>query len=308
MRIAILGRTEVLFELVDHLCHQGHTITSIATSPSAPEYTRNQDDFQQLALDLGVPFHLISKPSEIVGIYDGIHSDICISINYSFIVPSTVTSQFPLGILNLHGGDLPKYRGNACQAWAILNGESKVGLCVHRMDGDSLDSGPIIARSYLQISEATSITHILAWIAESTPTLFSEALSRLAHDPSYILSQQSTLPHDSLRCYPRRPCDGQINWSQPALSILRLIKASTSPYPGAFSYYNGKKLTIWDAELTSIAFPYLAVPGQILVATQDQVIVACGTGEIELLTTSYGDSSKMSPSFHIKSTRGRLES
>ncbi|GAB1465742.1 hypothetical protein MASR2M54_12420 [Aliarcobacter cryaerophilus] len=51
--------------------------------------------------------------------------EIAVSLNYSSIISQNVIDLFPLGVLNAHGGDLPRYRGNACQAWAIINGEEK---------------------------------------------------------------------------------------------------------------------------------------------------------------------------------------
>ena len=72
-------------------------------------------------------------------------------------IPNKIINYFNYGILNAHGGDLPRYRGNACQAWAILNGENKIGLCIHKMVGGELDSGDIISRDYLDIGENTKI-------------------------------------------------------------------------------------------------------------------------------------------------------
>jgi methionyl-tRNA formyltransferase len=45
--------------------------------------------------------------------------DLGLSVNYVSIVDELSTANFRLGILNIHGGDLPRYLGNACQAWAI---------------------------------------------------------------------------------------------------------------------------------------------------------------------------------------------
>ena len=58
---------------------------------------------------------------------------------------------------NAHGGDLPRYRGNACQAWAIINGENKIGLCIHKMIGGELDISDIIARDFLKIDLGTKL-------------------------------------------------------------------------------------------------------------------------------------------------------
>jgi methionyl-tRNA formyltransferase len=70
-------------------------------------------------------------------------SDIAVSINYTGVLPQGVIDLFPIGVLNAHGGDLPRYRGKACQAWAIINRESRIGLCIQKMIGGELDSGEV---------------------------------------------------------------------------------------------------------------------------------------------------------------------
>ena len=107
---------------------------------------------------------------------------------------------FPYGILNAHGGDLPRYH-NACQAWAIINGESRIGLCIHRMIGGELDSGDIIARDFLSINHNTKVTSILDWMNNRTPKQL-KAVQKLAENPSYFLEKQSEDPTKALRCYP----------------------------------------------------------------------------------------------------------
>ena len=105
--------------------------------------------------------------------------DIGISMNYPGIIPQSVIDCFPLGVLNAHGGDLPRYRGNACQAWAILNGEERVGLCIHKMIGGELDSGDIIAREFLQIDINTSITEVWHSMSRRIPSLFLESVKKI---------------------------------------------------------------------------------------------------------------------------------
>ena len=121
MKIAIIGRTEVLYDTIGLLLEGGHTITCIITNKEAPEYTKTSADYES------------------------------------------------------HGGDLPRYRGNACQAWAILNGEDRIGLCIHRMIGDELDSGDIIARDYFSIDQTTKVTKAWEWLHKKIPELFLEA-------------------------------------------------------------------------------------------------------------------------------------
>ena len=151
--------------------------------------------------------------------------------------------------MNAHGGDLPRYRGNACQAWAILNGEERIGLCIHKMIGGELDSGDIIARDYLPIDHRTKVTEAWKWLEIRVPELMLQAVDRLSKNSGFILERQSRDLKDALRCYPRRPEDGRIDWSKSAMDVLRLINACNKPYAGAFCYSEGEKIIIWDAQL-----------------------------------------------------------
>jgi len=116
-----------------------------------------------------------------------------------------------------------------------------------------------------------------------------EAVQMLVANPVYVLEQQSKDPKQALRCYPRKPEDGRIDWTKPAIDLLRLINASNKPYTGAFCDFEGEKLTIWDAELVADDEVFCAVPGQITKIGNGYIDVACGQGKIRLLSVEYGD-------------------
>lgn len=305
MRVAIIGRTEILYDTAVQLREAGHEIVCILTAKEAPEYLRGAEDFRELAGQWAVPFASTARIREYRDFLAQARADIAVSINYSGVIPEEITTLFPLGILNAHGGDLPRYRGNACQAWAIINGEEKIGLCIHRMIGDELDSGDIIARIYLPINISTKIGEVMDWIGEKTPNLFQEALRKLEVNPKYILEVQSKKTEDALRCYPRTPDDGQIIWSKSNKEIIRLINASGEPFLGAFCYFGDEKITVLDAEIIKDEEKYCAVPGQITRIGTDFVEVACGVGKIKINTIKT-KGKKMSPEKIIKSIRKRL--
>jgi methionyl-tRNA formyltransferase len=305
MKIAIIGRTEQLYNTALRLNTAGHVIVCIVTSKEAPEYTRTAADFRTLAETWQIPFVQGGRISEHADFLQKQHADIAVSINYTGVVPQSVIDLFPLGVLNAHGGDLPRYRGNACQAWAIINGEDRIGLCIHKMIGGELDSGDIVARDYLPIDYATKVTRVFEWMNSRTPVLLSEAVDILGANPEFFLERQSKDPNDALRCYPRRPDDGCIDWHQSALNIIRLINASNKPYPGAFCDYQGQQLIIWDAELVNDEEVFCAMPGQVTKVGEGFVEVACEEKKIRLLEVEF-NGKKFHPSELIKSIRVRL--
>lgn len=287
MRISIIGRTELLYDTALRLHAAGHQIVCILTAKEAPEYTRTAADFRALADTWQIPFAQGGRISEHADFLRAAQADIAVSMNYTGVVPQPVIDLFPLGVLNSHGGDLPRYRGNACQAWAILNGEERIGLCIHKMIGGELDSGDIIARDYLAIDQTTKVTRVWEWMSLRTPELMLEAVQILDANPDYVLEQQSKDPKQALRCYPRKPEDGRIDWSKPAIDVLRLINASNKPYAGAFCDFEGEKMIIWDAELVADDEVFCAVPGQVTKVADGFIEVACGMGKIRVLSVEY---------------------
>lgn len=305
MRIAIIGRTEILYETTLALRQAGHEITCILTAKEAPEYSKIAQDFYALATQWQIPYACSAKIAEYYDFLLNSESDIAVSINYSGVIPSLVTDLFPLGILNVHGGDLPRYRGNACQAWAIINGEDKIGLCVHRMVGGELDSGDIIARTYLDINQHTKIGQVMDWITAKTPPLVHEAITMLAHDSAYILEKQSQDSAHILRCYPRKPEDARIDWGSSAMDIVRLINASGKPYAGAFCYFEGNKITVWEAQLAP-AENFLGIPGQIAAVAESHIDVLTGDGKLRILHLEK-DGEVLACQQLVSSTRKRFE-
>ena len=289
MKIAIIGRTEILYETIEMLLKNGYKIPLLITSKEAPEYTKTSSDFEILANQIGAKYIFTNKLDEHIEVIKTCGDiDIAVSLNYSSIISQQVIDLFPLGILNAHGGDLPKYRGNACQAWAILNGEDRIGLCIHSMIGGEVDSGDIIDKEYFAIDINTKITTVLEWFAQKIPAMFLNSIQKLHINKNYVLEVQSKNPKHSLRCYPRVPDDGKIDWNKSNLEILRLINASNKPYDGAHCWHEDKKIIIWDAELFEDGEIYLAEVGQVASIENDgSIILITGNGKLKINEIEY---------------------
>lgn len=308
MKIAIIGRTEILYETCLLLLDNGYEIPLIITHKEAPEYTKTAEDFRELAIKIGAKYFYTNKIREIKDDIRAIGElDLGVSMNYPTLIPQDVIELFRLGILNAHGGDLPRYRGNACQAWAILNGENKIGLCIHKMVGGELDSGDIIEREYLEINLNTKVTECWNWMKKRIPHMFLSAIKKLQENPDYILETQPKDPKLALRCYPLMPEDGRIDWKKSNIEILRLINAFNKPYSGAYCFYEGQKMIIWDAELYEDEEIYCAMPGQVAYLCADgSVIVITGKGKIKLKEIQIGDKIDK-PRAWINTIRKRLQ-
>ena len=282
--LVAIGRSSLLLHTIRHLANRGFSIRGIITDEQYPEYGVGVDDFRDVSRELNASFlttksitpHVLSTVRDWLS--EGGTETAGISANWRFIVPEAMLNLFSMGVLNVHIGSLPDFKGNATANWSILSGESSTYVNVHRMAVE-LDAGDIIARQVVPINSSTYVGEILATAESATPALFELALSRLVANPAYC--EASNGPEGS-RCFPRLPEDGLINWNDSAESILRLVRATSHPYPGAYTYYNGRHMMIWKARPALIDQPFLAVAGHVLNADSASGVltVACGDGAV----------------------------
>lgn len=308
MRVAILGRTKMLYDSIEKLQYAGHQIVLIGTCRAQEEYDVDENDFKIKAEEIGCDFFCDSKINSqyIVEKLFNCNADIAVSMNWLTVVGEEACGCFRLGILNAHCGDLPRYRGNACPNWAILRGEKSFAISIHYMEPNSLDSGDILVKEKYAISEETRIGDIYKIMHDKVPEMFVVAVSKAGEQSAEII-RQSRNPQDSLRCYPRVPNDGFIDWTDTTENILRIIKASGEPFAGAFSFCDGKKIVIHDAVKKPFSFPCCAYTGQIMYVDKEKHIVGVGAsdGIIEIEDIMVEDE-KMKADDYFKSTRKRF--
>lgn len=309
MRVAILGRTRVLLQSLKTIEEAGHNVVLIGTCPEAKEYGLKDDEFAFEAKNRGIPFFnnpQINHP-EIVGLLNRVKADVAISVNWLTMIGKEAIGAFPFGILNAHAGDLPRFRGNACPNWAILNGEKHIALTIHQMDADDLDAGPILCKEIFNINDDTRIKDIYNFVEERAPQLFLKALNGLEHG-TIVPQRQSTDPYLSLRCYPRIPSDSYLDWNQNAIDLSRLVRASSEPFSGAYTYFQGHKITIWQAYAQAFSSPSLAMPGHVVWRSIEtgEVGIATGDGVLVLKEVERESEGRVKPSDLIKSKRIRM--
>lgn len=308
MRVAILGRTHWLLDSAKALQAAGFDIALVATATAAPEYKAREGDFAHFAQDCGVPFLLppdINDEAFRQAVANS-GAQVAVSINWPSLIGSATCAAFPRGILNGHAGDLPRYRGNACPNWAILNGESRIGVCVHAMDPNEVDAGPIYARGFIAVDETTYISDAYAAIETLLPRLFATAVQH-ALDPDFKAEDQARSSVTPLRCHPRRPDDGRIDWRNGAVNIARLVRASSRPFAGAFSFLEGvDRVTVWRARVQMLDHDISAVPGQIIGRSADRaVLVACGSGVLAIEEADCDSGRKLPGANRYRLTDGR---
>lgn len=323
MKFAALGRTSILLDAARAAISRGHVLTLVGTAAPAPEYTAGEQHFMQLAMEAGCPCFIDEKidAAEAIRLLEASGAEVAISINWPRLMRPSTLSRLRHGVVNAHAGDLPRYRGNACPNWAILNGESEVVITLHQMDA-GLDSGPILSKRRLPVSDHTYIGDIYAALAAAIPDMFADLLDDLENGRVRPQPQPAD-PALALRCFPRRESDSEIDWAQPAVQIARLVRASAEPFSGAYSWLDGRRVRVWRARPGSLPYRWVGVPGQVADRIADgPVTVLCGDGvlvmeEIEIEGAGRGAAGNLvrrtrmrfgtDPSIEIANLRRRID-
>ena len=191
------------------------------------------------------------------------------------ILRAEVLAIPPRGCLNVHASLLPKYRGAAPVAAAILAGEEETGVTIMLMD-EGMDTGPILSQAACPMSPQDTRESLSARLAQLGADLLMDTL------PRWLAGEIEPRPQDhSQATYSRIIAkeDGLIDWSQSAVEIWRRSRAY-HPWPGTYTYWRGKLLKVLRAEPLP-AWSGEGEPGQVM-ALDEGLAVATGEGALLL--------------------------
>jgi methionyl-tRNA formyltransferase len=196
------------------------------------------------------------------------------------MIPRNFYSVAARGSYVFHDSLLPKYRGFAPTVWAMINGEAQTGATLLEMI-DEVDAGEIIAQQAVAINEQETIAQVMEKVTGAYLDLLSQNFRAIKDGTAKKFPQNHAA---ATYCCKRLPEDNEINWTHGQRQVHDLIRATTFPYPGAFTQLGGRRLTVWSA-CRAEGFPHYAgrVPGRVAqVSRTEGPVVLCGDGAIQL--------------------------
>ncbi len=203
--------------------------------------------------------------------------DFGLSVGFMKILPEKVFSAPRLGMINLHCGRLPQYRGRAPISRAIMEGESSVIVSVHKID-QGVDSGDVIEELVVQVSDTDDVNSIYEKCCESSSEAAEIAVRKLmSKNPAFRKQLPDIAPREKISESERR-----INWNASTRNIFNKIRAITFPYPGSVAVYEGNEIIVLASEIPVSVSENVNEPGRIIKTNQMSVQVAAKDGHIIL--------------------------
>ena len=283
-RILFFGYSEVGYECLSLLLERGDHVVALITHEDNPHEKIWFKTPAVAAREKGIPVFTpenVNTPEWIERIA-ALRPDLMLSVYYRNMISPPILALPRLGAFNMHGSLLPKYRGRAPINWAVLHGESRLGMTLHRMVKRA-DAGAIVDQEGAEIGARDTAEQAFRKVLPCARRVLARQIEAL------LAGTAREAPQDDAQATyfgGRKPEDGRILWTQTSAQIFNLIRAVTDPYPGAFTDVGAARLMVWWAEADSDATRgRKGAPGEIL--SVSPLVVAAGDGALELTKTEW---------------------
>ncbi len=278
MRIVFAGTPEFAAEHLKALLDSPYEIVAVYTQPDRPAGRGQKlmpSAVKALAVAHGIP---VLQPqtlrnAEAQAELAALQPDLMVVVAYGLILPQAVLDIPRLGCINSHASLLPRWRGAAPIQRAVEAGDTESGVTVMRMEA-GLDTGPMLLKVTTPISAEDTGGSLHDRLAQMGPPAVVQAIAGLADG-----SLQGEVQNDALATYAHKlnKDEARLDWCRPAVELERLIRAF-NPWPVCHSTLDGESVKVLAANVAAGK----GEPGEILSASKDGLVVACGDQALSL--------------------------
>jgi methionyl-tRNA formyltransferase len=257
-----------------------HEVKGVVTQPDRPTGRGRRlspPPVKHAALRLGLPVYqarTLNTPDALAQLTQW-RPDVIVVAACGHILSSNLLELPPWGCVNVHASLLPRWRGAAPVAAAILAGDAVTGVTIMKMD-EGIDTGPILAQREDAIRPSDTRVTLTRRLAGLGAQVLLETL------PFYLagdLAPQPQPEEGATYAPVLHKEDGRLEWTRSAVELERKVRAFT-PWPGTFTMWQGRRLRILEATAV-LARRGEGVPGQV-VDLQEGAGVVAGEGVLRL--------------------------
>lgn len=284
MKIVYMGTPDFAVAPLEAILKAGHEVSAVVTQPDKQKGRGKEVQMtpvKECALRHGIPVFQPAKikEKEAVEQLSSYPADIFVVAAFGQLLSEEILNMPRLGCINIHASLLPAYRGAAPIQWVILNGEKETGVTIQQME-KGLDTGDMLLKTVVPIDAKETGESLHDKLMEAGAALVVDALSKI--EKGEVIPQKQD---DKLSSYASKLTKsmGRIDWKKDAEELERLVRGLNS-WPSAYTFYRGKTLKIWEADV--IEEPgdgkYERQPGCVADVEKDYFDIATGKGILRI--------------------------
>lgn len=232
---------------------------ALCSFPEDPWEPRYLDELRATAAAMGQSL-IVTRQVAAADLFGGAAFELLFAVSWRYLVRPEVYHRAQRGAFVFHDSLLPRRRGFAPTPWAIIEGDNTTGVTLLEM-AEAADRGRIVDQVAVPVGPDEYIDRVMARVTEAYLQVLERNLPALLAGTAALREQNEAQATYGAK---RRPEDNRITWQAPAATIFNLIRACSRPYPGAFCFRNGQRLTVWRADAPQSAAPVAAAVGTIL--------------------------------------------
>jgi methionyl-tRNA formyltransferase len=282
MKIVFFGSAHFAVPALQALIKSRHEVVCVVTQPDKKRGRHlhlSGTDVKGTALSAGLkifqPENIKARAS--ADFLKKMDADLFVIVAYGQIFSQEVLDIPKIMPINIHASLLPRYRGAAPINWAVINADKKTGVSIMYVDL-KMDSGPVILQKEIRIEENDTSVSLEEKLRNLGAKLLMEALE-IIDNRNYRLIEQD---EDKVMLAPKlKKEDGLIDWDSPASSIHNQVRG-VLPWPGAFTFFRGKMLKVFETARLPVFPNHKPFPGEVIRADKNGIVVACGRGFLNI--------------------------
>ncbi|MBI2199499.1 MAG: methionyl-tRNA formyltransferase [Candidatus Rokubacteria bacterium] len=273
VRVLFYGTPDFALPTLEALL-AGHEVVGVVTQPDRPAGRGQRlqpSPVKRRAEAAGVPVLQPARlrdpgwPERLAAL----GAEVAVVVAFGQILPRPVLDVPRRGSINVHASLLPRYRGAAPIAWAIIRGETETGITTFQMD-PGMDTGQILLQARTPIASEETAGELAARLSRLGATVLLGTLERLGW------LTPTPQDHAAATLAPRlKKEDGWLRLDEPARNLVNRIRGC-NPWPGGAVMAPGGRLLIWRAIV--VPDPAATEPGTLMSAGPGTIAVATGTG------------------------------
>lgn len=294
MRVLFWGTPEFAAPPLRALIGEGFDVVGVVTQPDKAvgrsRSTLEPPPIKKIAREENIPVLQPERPrgDEFVAQLAALEPDISVVVAYGHILPTPVIDLPRFGTINIHASLLPKLRGAAPIQAAIRDGHAETGVTIMRMVR-ALDAGPCIVQARTLIPDDETYGELQLRLAEMGALSLIEALALIG------LGQAPETPQDESQATYAAKIDRaatKVDWTNEAAVVSRAIRAY-DPRPGALARSEGGDVKLFGARVADVVDA--GVPGEVLHIGRDGMVVACGSGAVQIASVHPAGKRRIAP-------------
>ncbi|MDA1272790.1 MAG: methionyl-tRNA formyltransferase [Verrucomicrobia bacterium] len=286
LRMVFFGTANLAVSSLSRLAqHNGFEISAVVSQPDRPKGRDLRVQSSPVKVEALRHNYTILQPehcreASFITVLSELRPDLIVVAAYGQILPKSILELPKHGCLNVHASLLPQYRGAAPIQWAILSGDRESGVTIMKMDA-GMDTGEILTQESTPINAIDTAASLHDRLAQ----MGAELLVRTIPD---VVAGRVTgrKQNDSEASYARKISkqDGRMDWRKPAIELWNQVRALT-PWPGTFTelHRSGEK-TLVKIRHVEVVLDRCGAPGELLQAPRGEIIAACGTQAVRVLS------------------------